>query len=184
MAVINHEAELARAGANVTTTSGQIRFLARRYPLGAVGALIVLLFIFTALFANFIAPIDPTTTNAKASLARPGSDYCLGADFMGRDMFSRIVYGARISLAVGAGATLLGGVLGVAIGLMSGYLGGMVRSRHAAPHGHHAVAAAAGHGAGHGGLAGAVAPEHHHRHRYPAGAQRRARGAIEHPVLA
>ncbi|TAJ86052.1 ABC transporter permease [Reyranella sp.] len=124
MAIINHEAELARAGANVSSTRGQILFLARRYPLGAVGALIVLLFIFTAVFANFIAPMDPTTTNAKASLAKPGSVYWLGADFMGRDMFSRIVYGARISLAVGAGATLLGGVLGVAIGLMSGYLGG------------------------------------------------------------
>lgn len=124
MTTINHDAELARAGANVSSTGGQILFLARRYPLGAVGALIVLLFIFTAAFANFIAPMDPTATNAKFSLAKPGAEYWLGADFMGRDMFSRIVYGARISLAVGAGATLLGGVLGVAIGLMSGYLGG------------------------------------------------------------
>ena len=124
MAIINHEAELARAGANVSGKLGQALFLARRYPLGAVGAVIVLLFIFTAVFANFIAPMDPTATNAKASLAKPGSLYLLGADFMGRDMFSRIVHGARISLAVGAGATLLGGVLGVSIGLMSGYIGG------------------------------------------------------------
>jgi peptide/nickel transport system permease protein len=124
MAIINHDAELARAGANVSSTGGQILFLARRYPLGAVGALIVLLFIFTAAFANLIAPMDPTATNAKFSLATPSAEYWLGADFMGRDMFSRIVYGARISLAVGAGATLLGGVLGVTIGLMSGYLGG------------------------------------------------------------
>lgn len=124
MAIINHDAELARAGANVSTFGGQMLFMARRYPLGAVGALIVLLFICTAVFANFIAPMDPTATNAKASLARPGGAYWLGADFMGRDMFSRIVHGARISLAVGAGATLLGGVLGVAIGLMSGFLGG------------------------------------------------------------
>ncbi len=124
MAIINHDAELARAGANVSSTGGQILFLARRYPLGAVGALIVLLFIFTAAFANFIAPMDPTATNAKFSLAKPGAEYWLGADFMGRDMFSRIVYGARISLAVGAGATLLGGVLVVTIGSMSCYLGG------------------------------------------------------------
>lgn len=124
MAIINHEAELARAGANVSGKLGQALFLARRYPLGAVGAVIVLLFIFTAVFANVIAPMDPTATNAKASLAKPGSLYLLGADFMGRDMFSRIVHGARISLAVGAGATLLGGVLGVSIGLMSGYIGG------------------------------------------------------------
>jgi peptide/nickel transport system permease protein len=124
MAMINHEAELARAGANVTTFSGQVLFLARRYPLGALGAFIVLVFVLTAIFANFIAPIDPTATNARASLARPSATYWLGADFMGRDMWSRIIYGARISLTVAVGATLLGGVLGVAVGLMSGFLGG------------------------------------------------------------
>ncbi len=124
MTTIDHDAELARAGANITGLGGQLAFMARRYPLGAVGAVIVLVFVLTAVFANFIAPFDPTATDAKASLARPGSVYWLGADFMGRDMFSRIVYGARISLAVGAGATLMGGLLGVSIGLMSGYLGG------------------------------------------------------------
>ena len=75
-------------------------------------------------FRQIIAPFDPTSTDSKSSLARPGSVFWLGADFMGRDMFSRIVYGARISLAVGMGATLMGGLLGVSIGLMSGYLGG------------------------------------------------------------
>lgn len=124
MTTIDHDAELARAGANITGLGGQLAFLARRYPLGAVGAMIVLIFVLTAVFANFIAPFDPTATDAKASLAPPSSKYWLGADFMGRDMFSRIVHGARISLAVGAGAMLLGGVLGVSIGLMSGYLGG------------------------------------------------------------
>jgi peptide/nickel transport system permease protein len=124
MAVINHEAELARAGANITGWWSRILFFARRYPLGAIGAVIVVVFVLTAVFANVIAPMDPTTTDPKASLARPNSVFWLGADFMGRDMFSRIVYGARISLAVGAGATLIGGVFGISIGLMSGYLGG------------------------------------------------------------
>ena len=124
MAIINHDAELARAGANVSSTGGQILFLARRYPLGAVGAVLVLLFVLTALFAPVIAPHDPLSTNSRASLATPGGTYWLGADFMGRDMFSRIVYGARISLAVAVGATLLGGVLGVLIGLLSGFIGG------------------------------------------------------------
>ena len=124
MAIIDHEAELHRAGANITGWRSQLVFTARRYPLGAIGAVIVLTFVFTAVFANFIAPFDPTSTDAKASLARPGGVFWLGADFMGRDMFSRIVYGARISLAVGLGATLMGGTLGVSIGLMSGYLGG------------------------------------------------------------
>ena len=124
MAIINHDAELERAGANVSSRWGQVWFLVRRYPLGGVGAMLVLVFILTAVFADFIAPLDPTATNSRASLAAPGATYWLGADFMGRDMFSRIVHGARISLAVGLGATLLGGLLGVAIGLMSGYLGG------------------------------------------------------------
>ncbi|MBI2739420.1 MAG: ABC transporter permease [Rhodospirillales bacterium] len=124
MTTIDHDAELARAGANITGLGGQLAFLARRYPLGAVGAVIVLVFVLTAVFAGVIAPMDPTATDAKASLAPPGGKFWLGADFMGRDMFSRIVHGARISLAVGAGAMLLGGVLGVSIGLMSGYLGG------------------------------------------------------------
>jgi len=124
MAVIDHDAALAKAGANVTGFWSQASFLARRYPLGAVGAILVLLFVLTALFAPVIAPHDPLSTNSRASLATPGGIYWLGADFMGRDMFSRIVYGARISLAVAVGATLLGGVLGVLIGLLSGFIGG------------------------------------------------------------
>jgi peptide/nickel transport system permease protein len=124
MAVIDHDAALAKAGANVSGFWSQAGFLARRYPLGAVGALLVLLFVLTALFAPVIAPHDPLSTNSRASLAPPGSSYWLGADFMGRDMFSRIVYGARISLAVAVGATLLGGILGVLIGLLSGFIGG------------------------------------------------------------
>ena len=124
MAVINHEAELSRAGANITGWWSRILFFARRYPLGAVGAMIVAIFILTAAFADVIAPTDPTATNAKYSLARPGSLFWLGADFMGRDMYSRIVHGARISLAVGAGAMGLGALIGISVGLASGYLGG------------------------------------------------------------
>jgi peptide/nickel transport system permease protein len=126
MAVINHEAALARAGANVTGWWSQTLFFARRYPLGAVGAVIVLIFLFTAAFAGWIAPMDPTSTNSKFSLARPGGMFALGADFMGRDVYSRIVHGARISLAVGAGALGLGGTLGIFVGLASGYIGGWV----------------------------------------------------------
>jgi len=124
MAVIDHAAALDRAGANVTGWWSRIRFFARRYPLGAVGAVIVLIFVLTAIFAPWIASADPTATNAKASLAKPGGAYILGADFMGRDMFSRIVHGARISLAVGIGAMGLGALIGISVGLASGYLGG------------------------------------------------------------
>jgi len=126
MAVLDHAAELEKAGANVSGRLSALRFLARRYPLGAIGALIVVLFLATAIFAGAITSFDPFSTNARDSLARPGGEHLLGADFMGRDVWARIVYGARISLAVAVGATLLGSLIGVAVGLMSGFIGGWV----------------------------------------------------------
>lgn len=124
MAIVDHEIELTRAGARVDSRLGAILFFVRRYPLGAIGALIMIAFVATAIFADAIATYDPLTTNARASLAPPGDTHTLGADFMGRDVLSRIIYGARISLAVGLGATALGCLIGMAIGLMSGFFGG------------------------------------------------------------
>jgi len=121
---IDHEAELRRAGAYAQGFFGQAAFMARRYPLGAFGAFILLFFVLCALFAEWIAPMDPLTTNARASLAPPGSTHWMGADVMGRDEFSRIVHGARISLAVAICSTGLGALFGVAVGLATGYIGG------------------------------------------------------------
>ena len=101
-----------------------LAFYARRYPLGAAGAVIVTAFVLMAIFAPWITQFDPTLTNSRVSLAPPGGAHPLGADFMGRDTWSRIVYGARISLAVGLGSTGLGCLFGVTIGLTSGYFGG------------------------------------------------------------
>jgi len=122
VADIDHRAELVRAGAFVEGRWGALLFFIRRYPLGAGGAAIMLVFVFTAVFANFIAPLDPLQTKAAASLAAPDATHLLGADKMGRDMFSRIIYGARVSLIVAVASTLLGGIIGVLLGLMSGYL--------------------------------------------------------------
>ena len=107
----DHSAELKKAGANVSTRWQALWFMARRYPLGAVGAAIILVFIVTALLANWITPYDPTATNARASLAVPGSAYWLGADFMGRDILSRIIGGAQSEAdeRQGVGADDLGG---------------------------------------------------------------------------
>ena len=99
--------------------------LFQRYPLGAIGSFIVLLVVFAAVFADFVAPYDPTTTSAKMSLSPPGSDMLFGGDMMGRDVLSRIIHGARISLAVGIGSTVLGGLIGTVIGLMCGYWMGL-----------------------------------------------------------
>ncbi|HEX6841015.1 MAG TPA: ABC transporter permease [Stellaceae bacterium] len=123
---IDAESELTKAGARFDGTWTQLRFFATRHPLGAVGAVIMAVFVLAAIFADWIVAFDPLSTNASISLAAPSAQHWLGADFMGRDMFSRIVYGARISLAVGLGSTALGCLLGVALGLASGYLGGWV----------------------------------------------------------
>jgi peptide/nickel transport system permease protein len=126
MASIDYRAELAKAGANIDSRWARLRFLARRYPLGAFGAVIMALCVFAALFAPYITVFDPLSTNSTLSLARPSVQHWLGCDFMGRDVYSRIVYGARISLAVGLGSLGLGLTTGVLIGLISGYLGGWI----------------------------------------------------------
>ncbi len=124
MTTVEHSAELTKAGANISSRWQATWFFMRRYPLGAVGLVIMVLFVLTAIFANYLSPYDPTGTDSKASLAVPGMAHWLGADFMGRDILSRIIGGARISLAVGLGATLLGCVVGVPVGLACGYIGG------------------------------------------------------------
>ena len=126
MSIIEYQAELSKAGANVEGIWSAARFLARRYPLGAIGAAIMAIFIFAALFAPFLTVYDPLSTNSAMSLARPSTAHWLGCDFMGRDVYSRIVYGARISLAVGCGSMTLGVSIGVVIGLLSGYFGGWI----------------------------------------------------------
>jgi peptide/nickel transport system permease protein len=126
MAAIDHQKELDRAGANIDGWWDKTVHLARRYPLGAIGAVIVFVFVMSAIFADVVAPHDPLQTSADASLNPPSASMIFGADMMGRDVLSRIIHGARISLAVGIGSMLLGGIIGVIIGLMSGYLLGWV----------------------------------------------------------
>ena len=126
MQASGYDAELAKAGANVSGRWSAIRFLARRYPLGAIGGAIMAVFLLTALLAGVISPYDPLATNSAHSLGAPSVVHWMGADNFGRDVYSRILYGARISLAVGIGSTLLGCFFGVILGLLSGYLSGWV----------------------------------------------------------
>jgi len=96
----------------------------RKKPLGAAGGVLMLVMLVTALLANVLETHDPIATNAAATLAPPSEEHWLGTDHLGRDIYSRIVHGARVSLIVGIGSTLLGSVLGGIIGLLSGYAGG------------------------------------------------------------
>tara|TARA_B100001167_G_scaffold176140_1_gene129750 strand:+ start:750 stop:1655 length:906 start_codon:yes stop_codon:yes gene_type:complete len=97
---------------------------ARRKPLGAIGGAIALLLIVIALIAPLIATHDPTLTDYRATLASPSSEMLLGGDALGRDVFSRLVYGTRISLLVGILSVLFGITTGFAVGLISAYFGG------------------------------------------------------------
>lgn len=104
----------------------RLRYYAAAHPLGMVGAFIMLVFVFAAAFAPWLTSYDPIGTNPAVALSPPSYAHIFGADAMGRDIYARIVYGARISLAVGLGSTLLGSIFGVALGLASGYVGGWV----------------------------------------------------------
>jgi peptide/nickel transport system permease protein len=95
----------------------------RKNPLGAIGGVLMLLLVFAALGADLLATHNPVRTSTHV-LAPPGADFWLGSDNLGRDLYSRVVHGSRISLAVGLSSTLLGGVLGGLLGLLSGYAGG------------------------------------------------------------
>lgn len=97
---------------------------ARRKPLGALGFVIVLLLVFMAVFAPLIAPHPPTNADFMAMLQAPDSTYLLGTDELGRDILSRIIWGARASLQAGLIAVLLAAGIGVPIGLISGYFRG------------------------------------------------------------
>jgi peptide/nickel transport system permease protein len=100
-----------------------VRFC-RKKPLGAGGGALMLIMVLTAIFADPLSTHDPIATDAAATLAQPGARHWLGTDHLGRDIYSRIVHGTRISLIVGLLSTILGSVFGGVIGLVSAYFGG------------------------------------------------------------
>jgi ABC-type dipeptide/oligopeptide/nickel transport system permease subunit len=87
------------------------------------GAVIIFLLFFMAIFAPWIAPHDPYKQNLSHALEQPSSTYLLGTDHLGRDILSRIIYGARVSLLVGFVSVGIAAVIGMALGLISGYFG-------------------------------------------------------------
>ena len=98
---------------------------ARRKPLGAIGAVIVVALLVMAVFAEQIAPYGYDETIRGARMQSPSAKYWLGTDNLSRDIWSRIVYGARVSVTVGFATVGLAVVLATTIGVSSGYFGGM-----------------------------------------------------------
>jgi len=95
----------------------------RRKPMGVVGAVIVCSLVVVAALAGSIAGYDPYQVRARQRFQPPGAPFWFGTDDFGRDVFSRVVYGARISLEIGIAAVLLGTSVGALVGLISGYFG-------------------------------------------------------------
>ena len=103
------------------------RLLIRRFlrrPLAVTGLVVALAFVLVAIFAPWVAPYSPSETDFEAILAKPSLDHLLGTDELGRDILSRIIWGARASIMAGVFATLLAMVVGVPIGLVAGYYRG------------------------------------------------------------
>jgi peptide/nickel transport system permease protein len=98
----------------------------RRRPLGTAGAILIVLMVVAALFAHVIAPYDPVATSFADFLEPPSPEHLLGTDNFGRDVFSRIIYGARTALLVGFVASFVGCTAGYLLGVLGAYFGGKV----------------------------------------------------------
>jgi peptide/nickel transport system permease protein len=95
-------------------------------PLGAAGLAFIVLMAVCALFAPWVAPYDPLNVDYASMLAAPSAEHWLGTDSFGRDVLSRIIFGARTALAVGFLASFTGSTIGAIIGVVSAYFGGKI----------------------------------------------------------
>lgn len=109
-----------RPRAGITTRARQ---LARNKPMGALSLALIVLIVFVAIFAPWLAPFDPTE-QTTSMLRGPSAQHLFGTDNFGRDIFSQIIHGARISLQVGVAAVAIGTLIGATLGIVSGYLAG------------------------------------------------------------
>ena len=96
----------------------------RRQPLGTFGLVLVLVMFAAGMLAGWIAPFDPEENDFNAMMEAPSWLHLLGTDQLGRDIFSRLVYGARTALTVGFSAAIVGGLIGLVLGVSSAYFGG------------------------------------------------------------
>jgi len=110
----------------MSTAAISLRRAARHNPLAATGVVLVSIFVLCAILAPWIAPQDPAAINLPTRLEPPSAAHRFGSDELGRDILSRIIYGARISMLVGSCVVLTSLALGLVIGSIAGYYGGGV----------------------------------------------------------
>lgn len=122
---ISKEAQAAMIRKERTANNAWHKFSRNKSAL--VGLVIVCLMLFIGILAPVVSPYDPNALDVTATYLPPLSEgHLLGTDDLGRDLLSRLIYGARMSIVVALGATVLGGAIGILLGLISGYAGGVV----------------------------------------------------------
>ena len=107
---------------SVSPTWRRLKDALRRHPTAIVGAAVLTMMILIAIFAPWLGTIDPQAVSPIRRLKPPSAEFWFGSDMLGRDVYSRVLYGARVSLTVGLAVALFSTLVGLAIGLVTGYI--------------------------------------------------------------
>src|SRR5262245_59935188 len=124
MAILSRPARELEEGPPRTSAWTELWRFVVQNPLGAAGAVVVVLMIGMEMFADVVTSYDPTANNFGSMLEAPSAEHWLGTDQFGRDLYTRIVYGARTALLVGFVSAFIVGTIGLILGVASAYFGG------------------------------------------------------------
>ncbi len=125
--MVSQDAQAAALGIRAELTTFQkVWRIALRQPLGVISVTILLAILFSALFAPLVSPYDINERDTAAILQGPSAQHFFGTDQLGRDIFSRMVFGARLSMTIGMAVTVVAASGGLMLGLSSGYFGGWI----------------------------------------------------------
>ncbi len=115
-------ASIAAAPRSVSPTVARFKEALRRHPTAIFGAIVLLLMVLIAVFAAFLGTVDPQALSPIRRLRPMSAEYWFGTDMLGRDVYSRVIYGTRVSLTVGLAVAVMATSIGLAIGLVTGYI--------------------------------------------------------------
>ena len=107
---------------SVSPTWTRFRDAFRRHPTAIVGGVVLLAMLLVAVFAPWLGTVDPQAVSPLRRLRQPSAEYWLGSDMLGRDVYSRVLFGARVSLVVGLAVAVVSSLIGLAVGLVTGYV--------------------------------------------------------------
>jgi peptide/nickel transport system permease protein len=110
------------AGRSESPTWRRFRDAFRRHPTAIVGGAVLVVMIFVAVFAPWLGTVDPQAVEPVKRLRQPSAEFWFGSDMLGRDVYSRVIYGTRVSLTVGIAVALFSTLIGLAIGLVTGFV--------------------------------------------------------------